>query len=80
MKGLQETFVQIKELTEVKSMLTKLAEEIEARGEKRGIQQGILQGAQQKALETARRMKEKGYAIAEIADVTGLTIEEIEKL
>lgn len=31
-------------------------------------------------VKTARKMKAKGYAIADIADITGLTAEEIEKL
>lgn len=30
--------------------------------------------------ESARKMKAKGYAVADIADITGLTAEEIEKL
>ena len=31
-------------------------------------------------INTARKMKAKGYAVADIADITGLTAEEIEKL
>ena len=31
-------------------------------------------------LENAKRMKDKGYPLEEIADITGLSIEEIEKL
>jgi predicted transposase/invertase (TIGR01784 family) len=66
----------IKELTEVKSMLTQIAEQIEARG----VQQGMQQGMQQKARENALKMKEKGYSVEDIADITGLTVEEIQKL
>ena len=62
----------ITRLTEVKSMITQIAEQIEARGEKRGMQQ--------KAKEAARKMKEKGYALKDIADITGLTEEEIKRL
>ena len=40
-----------------------------------------MDGAIYKNLEqTARRMKNKGYATADIAEITGLTAEEIEKL
>jgi len=75
-------------LTEVKSMITQIAEQIEARGEKRGMEQGMEQGMERgmeqgmekKAREDALRMKEKGYALKDIADITGLTEEEIKKL
>ena len=49
-------------------------------GFKKGIQQGILQGAQQEKLENARKMKELGMASEVIAQVTGLTQEQIEQL
>ena len=57
-------------------MLTQIAEQIETRGEKRGMQQGI----QQNARENAVKMKEKGYPIADIVDITGLVVEEIRNL
>jgi predicted transposase/invertase (TIGR01784 family) len=52
-----------------------------------GLQQGIFKGKQEgfyedekhKALSTARKLKEKGLSIPEIAEVTGLSIEEVEK-
>jgi len=46
------------------------AEEAEAKAEE----------ANQKLLNTARRMKAKGFAIADIAEITGLTADEIEGL
>ena len=37
-------------------------------------------GRAEEKLENARRMKSKGYPLDDIVDITGLTIEEIEKL
>lgn len=62
----------IKQLTEVKSMLAQVVEQIEARGEARGMQQN--------ARENAIKMKSREYPIKDIADITGLTEEEIKKL
>jgi predicted transposase/invertase (TIGR01784 family) len=53
-----------------------------------GLQQGIFKGKQegfyegektQSPISTARKLKEKGLSIPEIAEVTGLSIEEVEK-
>ena len=49
-------------------------------GMKEGLQQGIQQGAQQEKLENARKMKELGMTSDVIAQVTGLTPEQIEQL
>ena len=49
-------------------------------GEKRGISLGITQGAYQKAVETARKFLSMGLSIEQVANGTGLSIEEIEKL
>ena len=49
-------------------------------GIKQGIEQGIERGREKNKLENAKRMKDKGYPLEEIADITGLSIEEIEKL
>ena len=50
----------------------------EARNE--GISLGITQGAYQKAVETAKSMRFRSISIDVIAECTGLSIEEIEKL
>jgi predicted transposase/invertase (TIGR01784 family) len=50
------------------------------RGIERGIEQGIEQGAKQSKLEMARASIEEGIEIKLIAKLTGLTIEEIERL
>ena len=49
-------------------------------GIKEGRQQGIQQGIQQEKTDVARRMKAKGYADADIADMTGLPLETIATL
>ena len=47
-----------------------------AEGRAEGLQQGVLQEKQ----DNARRMKAKGYAIEDIADITGLSAKQIEQL
>ena len=49
-------------------------------GEERGISIGLSQGAQQAKLETARKFLAMGFSIEQVADGTGLSVEEIEKL
>ena len=49
-------------------------------GEERGISLGITQGAYQKAVETAKNLIDLGLPQDQIALVTGLSVEEIEKL
>ena len=42
--------------------------------------EGIEEGAQQKAIETARNLKTKGVDVNIIAECTGLSVEEVQKL
>ena len=61
-------------------------------GEKRGIllgrnegitigrNEGISLGAYQKAVETAKKFLSMGLSVEQVADGTGLSVEEIEKL
>ena len=42
----------------------------------RGIEQGIEQGKK----DTARRMLERGYEVRDIAEITGLTLDEIRSI
>ena len=49
-------------------------------GEERGISIGLSQGAHQKAIETAKSMLRKKLSINIVAECTGLSVEEIEKL
>jgi predicted transposase/invertase (TIGR01784 family) len=39
-----------------------------------GLEKGMEKGEFKKALETARRMREEGFSIQEISELTGLTI------
>ena len=45
-----------------------------------GITQGISQGSRQKALETAKNLLHFGLSRENIAQATGLTVQEIEAL
>ena len=49
-------------------------------GRNEGISIGLSQGAHQKAVETAKNLLSIGLSQDQIASVTGLSIEEIEKL
>lgn len=46
----------------------------------KGLAEGRAEGAEAKNKENARKMKQKGYPVNEISDITGLSIEEIESL
>ena len=45
-----------------------------------GMKQGEKQGEQKKALETAKKMLGKNIPVEVVAECTGLTMEEVEKL
>lgn len=49
-------------------------------GIEEGIRQGIKQGSKEKEIDIVRNMKEKNYPIEDIKEITGLSIEEIEKI
>ena len=49
-------------------------------GEARGIEVGKARGKMLEKQENARRMKANGYPVSEIADITGLSHEEIESI
>ena len=59
-----------------------------AKGEAKGLAKGLAKGraegeaigAVKTARDNARKMKEKGFAVEDIADVTGLSVEEISSL
>lgn len=46
----------------------------------KGLAEGLVKGQQQKAIETAKRMLEKEYPAEEIAELTGLTVEQVLEL
>jgi predicted transposase/invertase (TIGR01784 family) len=45
-----------------------------------GISQGISQGAEQAKIETAKNLLNMGLTLKQVAQGTGLTLEEVEKL
>lgn len=49
-------------------------------GEEKGIEKGIKKGINERNIEIAKKLLIKGLAIGEIADITGLSEEEIENL
>ena len=51
-----------------------------ARGLAEGEAKGRAEGEAKNKIETARIMKSKGFSVADIADITGLTKKEIEKM
>ena len=50
------------------------------KGLEKGRKEGRAEGEHAKAMETARRMKAKGFSTQDIADITGLSNGEIEQL
>lgn len=51
-----------------------------AKGRAEGRAEGQAEGERNKAMETARRMKAKGYPLEDIAEISGLTVEAINRL
>ena len=51
-----------------------------AKGIERGLEQGFSEDAYQTKLETAKAFKQLGFDIVKIAEGTGLSVEEIERL
>ena len=51
-----------------------------AEGKAEGLEEGLEKGAAKRDIAIARNLLTKGFSIENIADITGLTIEEIEKL
>ena len=49
-------------------------------GLQQGIERGIEQGAYQNKLEIAQKLIARGYSLEEIADVSGLTIYQVQSL
>ena len=51
-----------------------------AKGRAEGIKQGRDEGRNDEKLDTARKMKAKGYPADDIAEITWLTVDEIGRL
>ena len=50
------------------------------KGMKKGIEEGLKQGREEERLFNARKMKERGYPLKDIEDITGLSESEIAAL
>ena len=57
-----------------------MLKERERIGIEQGRSEGLVEGAAQKQREIAKNMKTKNISVADIAEMTGLPAEEIEKL
>jgi predicted transposase YdaD len=60
--------------------LKKGKEEGLKKGKEEGLKKGKEEGLKEGLVITARNMKAKGFSVAEITELTGLTATEIEKL
>ena len=49
-------------------------------GEEKGLKKGKKEGEKNKSLEIAKNMLKKSYKIEDIAELSGLSIDEIEKI
>ena len=54
--------------------------DMEEHGYERGIEVGRKEGEHNKSIQIAKSMKEKGFDIATISELTKLSLEEIENL
>ena len=62
------------------SLLSEAKEEGISQGYTSGINDGISKGENKKSIEIAKNMLKKNMSIEDISDITGLSIEEINKL
>ncbi len=59
---------------------TSTLETAELKGEKKGEKKGLIKGEKKKAIDVAKKMKAKGYPIEDIAEMTELSPDQIQKL
>ena len=69
-----------KEVDEEVSDMCSYATAMENKGIQRGIQQGIQKGIQQERRELIDRMLKNGLAPAQVADLTGVSLDEIQEI
>jgi predicted transposase/invertase (TIGR01784 family) len=58
----------------------KIREEARKEGKEEGRKEGKVEGKKEQAIEIAKTMKKKGETVDTIAEYTGLSKEEIEKI
>jgi predicted transposase/invertase (TIGR01784 family) len=51
-----------------------------AEGLEKGLEKGVAEGEKRKALETARKMRDKGFSAEEICELTGLDLDDAQEL
>ncbi len=61
-------------------LVKEIAEEEYAKGEEKGIEKGIEKGREEARIEVARTMLAKGLDVALVSEVTGLSLEDIQRL
>ena len=49
-------------------------------GERKGREEGRVEGEKQKGIDIARKMKVKGMSLEDIAEMTGLSVRDIENI
>jgi predicted transposase/invertase (TIGR01784 family) len=76
----EEDMEKITDLTEVRSMLSELVDEIAEDKKREGIEEGKREGIQEARKENALRMIRKGYPLEEIQEITGLSSAVLEEL
>ena len=59
---------------------TSFAKYFKKEGFQEGIQEGIEKGEKQKAIEIAKKLLQNGISVEVVADTTGLTMEELNKI
>ena len=70
----------IKNYWDYYSTMKTAADKGRAEGRAEGLVEGRTEGIEQTKRENARKMKARGYSVADIADITGLAPEDVEKL
>lgn len=58
----------------------KEAERGRAEGLEKGLAEGRAEGTKQAQIDIARKLKDRGCAVEEIADITGLTLNELKEI
>ena len=80
----EQQFDRIRELREVRPMLSDVVDQIENRGKEKGLQEGFQKGRQEGSNDGRRsdalRMLRKGYPTDDVVDITELSHEEVTEL
>jgi len=63
-----------------KAVMVTAQEEAWKEGLEKGLAKGIEEGDKKARLETARKMHDKGFSAEEIGELTGLSLDEVQKL